>query len=126
MHEKCLPPTLNAEPPNPDIDFAATPFRLNHELREWKPANGAPRRCGVSAYGFGGTNFHVVLEEHVPGALTKGSRPAQVAVPAAFASRRRRRCGAARRPASRCAAWSCSARRPSTACARPWTACSRA
>ena len=34
----------------------------------------------MSAYGFGGTNFHVVLEEHVPGALTKGQRPAQVAV----------------------------------------------
>ncbi len=33
VHEKCLPPTLNAQPSNPDIDFAATPFRLNHELR---------------------------------------------------------------------------------------------
>ncbi|MGE5125154.1 MAG: beta-ketoacyl synthase N-terminal-like domain-containing protein, partial [Betaproteobacteria bacterium] len=80
VHEKCLPPTLHADPPNPDIDFASTPFVLNHELREWKRADGTPRRCGVSAYGFGGTNFHVVLEEHVPGALTRGSRPAQVAV----------------------------------------------
>jgi malonyl CoA-acyl carrier protein transacylase len=83
VHEKALPPTLNAEPPNPGIDFASTPFVLNHELAEWKARNGAPRRCGVSAYGFGGTNFHVVLEEHVPGALTRGRRPAQVAVPAA-------------------------------------------
>ena len=82
VHEKMLPPTLHAHPPNPGIDFAATPFAANHELREWKPANGTPRRCGVSAYGFGGTNFHVVLEEHVPGALTKGQRPVQVAVPA--------------------------------------------
>jgi len=80
VHEKKLPPTLHAHPPNPGIDFAATPFALNHELGEWKPANGTPRRCGVSAYGFGGTNFHVVLEEHVPGALTKGQRSAQVAV----------------------------------------------
>ncbi len=80
VHEKCLPPTLHADPPNPNIDFASTPFFLNHELREWKRADGTPRRCGVSAYGFGGTNFHVVLEEHVPGVLTKGSRPAQVAV----------------------------------------------
>jgi acyl transferase domain-containing protein len=62
VHEGMLPPTLNADPPNPGIDFAATPFVLNHELREWKPKNGTPRRCGVSAYGFGGTNFHVVLE----------------------------------------------------------------
>jgi malonyl CoA-acyl carrier protein transacylase len=81
VHEKALPPTLHAHPPNPGIDFAGTPFAPNHEVREWKPANGAPRRCGVSAYGFGGTNFHVVLEEHVPGALTKEQRPAQVAVP---------------------------------------------
>ncbi len=86
VHEKVLPPTLNAEPPNPGIDFASTPFQLNHELREWKVSNGTPRRCGVSAYGFGGTNFHVVLEEHVPGALTRGSRPTQVAVPASFGS----------------------------------------
>ncbi|HXY41569.1 MAG TPA: beta-ketoacyl synthase N-terminal-like domain-containing protein, partial [Vicinamibacteria bacterium] len=82
VHEKCLPPTLHGHPPNPDIDFASSPFSLSHELREWKRRDGTPRRCGVSAYGFGGTNFHVVLEEHVPGALTKGQRPAQVSVAA--------------------------------------------
>ena len=32
----------SALPPNPGIDFASTPFVLNHDLREWKPANGAP------------------------------------------------------------------------------------
>jgi malonyl CoA-acyl carrier protein transacylase len=83
VHERILPPTLNAHPPNPGIDFAATPFLLNHDLREWEAKDGAPRRCGVSAYGFGGANFHVVLEEHVPGALTKGARPTQIAVSAA-------------------------------------------
>ncbi|MCG6928799.1 MAG: acyltransferase domain-containing protein, partial [Acidobacteria bacterium] len=83
VHEKVLPPTLNAEKPNPGIDFASSPFTANHELREWKRANGTPRRCGVSAYGFGGTNFHVVLEEHVPGALTKKDHPVQVSVAAA-------------------------------------------
>ncbi len=82
IHEKVLPPTLHAEKPNPGIDFASSPFGVNHELREWAPANGTPRRCGVSAYGFGGTNFHIVLEEHVPGALTKKDRPTQVSVPA--------------------------------------------
>ena len=82
VHEKVLPPTLNAEKPNPGIDFASSPLAANHELREWKRTNGAPRSCGVSAYGFGGTNFHIVLEEHVPGALTKKDRPAQVSVAA--------------------------------------------
>ncbi len=72
VHDKVLPPTLNAEQTNPNIDFGRTPFYLNHELREWAPpAGGYPRRAAVSAYGFGGTNFHVVLEEHVPGALTQ-------------------------------------------------------
>jgi Polyketide synthase modules and related proteins len=59
---------------------------VNTELREWAKPAGGVRRAGLSAFGFGGTNFHVVLEEHVPGALTKGSRPAQVSVPATPAS----------------------------------------
>ena len=71
LHNKVLPPTLNANPPNPNIDFSQTPFYLLNEAREWQPNNGTPRRAGVSAYGFGGTNFHVVLEEHQPGKLTQ-------------------------------------------------------
>ncbi len=81
VHHKVLPPTLNAHPPNPAFDFAASSFRLNHDLCDWT-RNGTPRRAGVSAYGFGGTNFHLVLEEHVPGALTRDRRPASVAVSA--------------------------------------------
>ncbi|MEZ4643951.1 MAG: beta-ketoacyl synthase N-terminal-like domain-containing protein [Chloroflexota bacterium] len=69
LYHKTLPPTLNAAVPNPHIDFANTPFYLVHEATPWTKPAGAPRRCGVSAYGFGGTNFHVVLEEHVPGML---------------------------------------------------------
>ena len=71
LYNKILPPTLNANPPNPNIDFSQTPFYLLNEAREWQPNNGSPRRAGVSAYGFGGTNFHVVLEEHQPGKLTE-------------------------------------------------------
>jgi len=81
VHHKLLPPTLHAARPNPSIDFAATPFTLNHELRDWARTNGTPRRAGVSAYGFGGTNFHLVLEEHVPGALDR-DRKATAFVPA--------------------------------------------
>ncbi|WP_420645427.1 SDR family NAD(P)-dependent oxidoreductase [Candidatus Leptofilum sp.] len=71
LYHKILPPTLNANPANPNIDFSQTPFSLIHEARNWETSNGTPRRCGVSAYGFGGTNFHLVLEEHIPGALTR-------------------------------------------------------
>ncbi|MBX3055211.1 MAG: acyltransferase domain-containing protein [Anaerolineae bacterium] len=71
LHHKILPPTLNANPPNSYVDFSQTPFYLLHDGRAWEPPNGTPRRAGVSAYGFGGTNFHLVLEEHRPGELTQ-------------------------------------------------------
>ena len=76
LHHKILPPTLNAQTPNPNIDFSNSPFQLVHEPREWKKQNGTPRRCGVSAYGFGGTNFHIVMEEYVPGMLSKQTKAA--------------------------------------------------
>jgi acyl transferase domain-containing protein len=70
VYEKVLPPSLNFHRPNPDIDFAHSPFYVNTELNEWpNPASGV-RRAGISAFGFGGTNFHTVIEEYVPGRLT--------------------------------------------------------
>ena len=57
-----IPPSLHYANPNPQIDFDATPFFVNTELREWF-RNGHPRRAGVSSFGVGGTNSHVVLEE---------------------------------------------------------------
>jgi acyl transferase domain-containing protein/acyl carrier protein len=57
-----IPPSLHFETPNPAIDFAASPFYVNPALREW-PRLGAPRRAGVSAFGVGGTNAHVIVEE---------------------------------------------------------------
>ncbi|MBP6787789.1 MAG: acyltransferase domain-containing protein, partial [Candidatus Promineofilum sp.] len=74
LHHKIMPPTLNANPTNPNVDFKQTPFFPIHEAREWTRTNGTPRRAGVSAYGFGGTNFHLVLEEHVPGMLTQRNK----------------------------------------------------
>ncbi len=70
IHHKELPPSLHVEELNPNIDWSASPFKVNTELRPWdSPADGV-RTAGVSAFGFGGTNFHVVVEEHVPGRLT--------------------------------------------------------
>ncbi|MCA9937816.1 MAG: acyltransferase domain-containing protein, partial [Anaerolineales bacterium] len=83
IYHKTLPPTLNAHVPNPNIDFENSPFFLNHETQEWPRRNGTPRRCGVSAYGFGGTNFHLVLEEHVPGMLSQPRTATQTVVAAA-------------------------------------------
>ena len=58
-----IPPSLHFERPNPEIDFAATPFRVNAQLAEWTPPDGASRRAGVSSFGIGGTNAHAVVEQ---------------------------------------------------------------
>ncbi len=74
LHHKLMPPNINFHAPNPAIDFVRSPFRVTTELQPWeKPGvNGeSVRRAGVSAFGFGGTNFHVVLEEYVPGRLAR-------------------------------------------------------
>lgn len=57
-----LPPSLHYVRPNPRIDFANSPFYVNTQLAAW-PVNGTPRRAGVSAFGMGGTNAHLILEE---------------------------------------------------------------
>jgi phthiocerol/phenolphthiocerol synthesis type-I polyketide synthase E len=62
LEHKQIPPSLNFEQPNPNIDFANSPFFVNTKLRRWE-TDGTPRRAGVSSFGIGGTNAHVVLEE---------------------------------------------------------------
>jgi acyl transferase domain-containing protein len=81
LHEKVLPPSLHFARANPDIDFAHSPFYVNTELREWEVPPGGVRRAGLSAFGFGGTNFHAVVDEYIPGS-GNGSRLKVVAVPA--------------------------------------------
>ncbi|MFJ9105496.1 type I polyketide synthase [Streptomyces sp. NPDC102405] len=60
-----LPPSLNYRSPNPQIDFATTPFTVNSQLSVWK-SDGSPRRAAVSSFSVGGTNAHAVLEEPPP------------------------------------------------------------
>jgi acyl transferase domain-containing protein/acyl carrier protein len=62
LKHRQIPASLNFEQPNPQIDFARSPFYVNTELRQWEN-NGVPRRAGVSSFGIGGTNAHLVLEE---------------------------------------------------------------
>jgi phthiocerol/phenolphthiocerol synthesis type-I polyketide synthase E len=62
LKHRQLPPSLHYRQPNPQIDFASSPFYVNSQLREWK-ADGGVLRAGVSAFGVGGTNAHVILEE---------------------------------------------------------------
>ncbi|HEY7309496.1 MAG TPA: beta-ketoacyl synthase N-terminal-like domain-containing protein [Gemmataceae bacterium] len=65
LQQRVLPPTIGIETPNRTIDLAQSPFYLNTETRPWMEEKGEqPRRAAVSSFGFGGTNFHVVLEEY--------------------------------------------------------------
>ena len=65
VHHKVLPPTNNVEIPNKRAGFEDSPFFVNSETRPWFTGDDdEPRRAGVSAFGFGGTNFHVLLEEY--------------------------------------------------------------
>ncbi|HEX2081436.1 MAG TPA: beta-ketoacyl synthase N-terminal-like domain-containing protein [Longimicrobium sp.] len=72
-----LPPTLHYTRPNPQLDFASTPFYVVDRLTEWS-RNGNPRRAGVSSFGIGGTNAHVVLEEAPPPEPCGPARPQQL------------------------------------------------
>lgn len=63
LRNKKLPPSLNFETPNPEIDFENSPFYVNTELKDWKREGDIPLRACISAFGAGGTNAHAVLQE---------------------------------------------------------------
>ncbi|KAF1007337.1 MAG: Phthiocerol synthesis polyketide synthase type I PpsE [Luteibacter sp.] len=62
MTERRLPPSLHYTAANPRLDLATSPFVVNDTLRPWQTA-GTPLLAGVSSFGVGGTNAHVILEE---------------------------------------------------------------
>ena len=69
MMNKTLVPSIHSEQMNPKIDFEDSAFYISHDLKKWEPAMDGKKmtRCaGVSAFGAGGTNVHVILEEYVP------------------------------------------------------------
>ncbi|MEU3963150.1 SDR family NAD(P)-dependent oxidoreductase [Streptomyces buecherae] len=68
MRHRQLVPSLHTTPLNPLIDFPETPFTVQSGLQDWQApvgpdGRGLPRRAGVSAFGAGGTNAHLVVEE---------------------------------------------------------------
>ena len=62
MQHGQIPPSLHFDEPNPEIDFANSPFFVATKLTDWNP-DGFPRRAGVSSFGIGGTNVHMIVEE---------------------------------------------------------------
>jgi acyl transferase domain-containing protein/NADP-dependent 3-hydroxy acid dehydrogenase YdfG len=79
LYHRVLPPTARIERPNPKMAFERSPFYLSPRARPWVRAADHPRRAGVSAFGFGGSNFHAVLEEE-PGQAVQvfGPAPAEL------------------------------------------------
>ena len=70
LHHKVLPPTIKIDRPNPKLEIEQSPFYLNTQRRPWIRDDSHPRRASVSSFGFGGSNFHVTLEEYIPSVPT--------------------------------------------------------
>jgi acyl transferase domain-containing protein len=62
LKHRQIPPSLHFENPNPKINIQNSPFCVNNTLTEWKNSK-YPLRAGISSFGIGGTNAHLVLEE---------------------------------------------------------------
>ena len=63
LHGQCLFPQPGCERPGHQLNSAASPFRLASGLLPWEPNPRFPRRAAINAFGFGGTNAHLLLEE---------------------------------------------------------------
>jgi amino acid adenylation domain-containing protein len=77
VRDGIFPPTLHFNGPNPRFDLEHSPFYVNPKRKEWKSQN-TPRRAGVSAFGVGGTNAHVVIEQAPERISPASARPVQL------------------------------------------------
>ncbi|RKH58570.1 type I polyketide synthase [Corallococcus llansteffanensis] len=75
-----IPPTLHFDTPNPNIDWASSPFYVSPRAESWRTPGEQPRRAGVSSFGIGGTNAHAILEEAPSRPPSGPSRDSQVLV----------------------------------------------
>lgn len=74
MKHGLIPPTINYDVPNSHIDFENSPFIVNDKLTEWKTDNGHKKCAAVSAFGYSGTNAHIVVEEYVDNRNTSANK----------------------------------------------------
>ncbi|MFW9783054.1 MAG: beta-ketoacyl synthase N-terminal-like domain-containing protein, partial [Candidatus Heimdallarchaeota archaeon] len=66
LHNKVIPPSINVSSLNPSINWINAPYYVNTEPIDWETPETGIRRAGISSFGFGGTNYHVILEEYLP------------------------------------------------------------
>jgi acyl transferase domain-containing protein/NAD(P)-dependent dehydrogenase (short-subunit alcohol dehydrogenase family) len=74
LHHKVLPPTIKVKTAHPHLKLEQSPFYLNTATRPWIRGQNHKRRAGISAFGFGGSNFHLTVEEYTG----PGQRPARI------------------------------------------------
>ena len=77
LEQKTLPPNIHFNKANPKINFEKSPFYVNTDATPW-PDLGIPRHAGVSSFGIGGTNAHIVLSEAPGKTLAGRARPWQI------------------------------------------------
>lgn len=78
LKNRQIPASLHYENPNPQINFADSPFFVNNKLKEWETKKGTLRCAGVSSFGVGGTNAHVIVAEAPPIEQGSSSRDLQL------------------------------------------------
>ncbi|MEV0522170.1 SDR family NAD(P)-dependent oxidoreductase [Streptomyces sp. NPDC050439] len=78
LRHRVLPPTYKVERPNPRLALDRGPLYLNTAARPWIRDSAHPRRAAVSSFGFGGSNFHLTVEEYRPAAGSTASLPPRV------------------------------------------------
>ncbi|MCZ0971647.1 polyketide synthase [Streptomyces albulus] len=118
LRHRQLVPSLHAERLNPHIDLAATPFEVQRTTAPWPAAVDAagrtlPRAAAVSAFGAGGTNAHLILEEYVPHARPRSGHVPQLFVLSARDEERLAEYAGASR-----SSWAARAPKPTP---RPWS-----
>jgi len=81
LQHGALPPTIKVSRPNPKLAIGESPFCINTAARPWVRGSDYPRRASVSSFGFGGSNFHLTLEEYrgpAPRALRRRAAPSEL------------------------------------------------
>ncbi|MBE7172403.1 MAG: SDR family NAD(P)-dependent oxidoreductase [Williamsia sp.] len=84
LQHKLIPPTLNCDSPHPRFEFEHSQFYPVTTLKNWTVAGNFPRRAGISSFGFGGTNCHLILEE-----VSSAYTPVRTALPLTRFKRKR-------------------------------------
>lgn len=80
MQNQIIPPTCHFQSPNPTLGLEKTPFFVNNKSREWTAKANKPRLAGVSSFGIGGTNAHVIVEQ-APETETSDDEPEWIVLP---------------------------------------------